>query len=520
VALPGFSLRRSSDGFIAICRGSAGAVVAGLAILLDFWHTGLWFSRMQVDPDLSRVAGPTQSYAHVLHDPFGFDGLQTGLRYPGAGRFMAHFTTKVWADYALGWMHVVLADPVRSLYFSLALTAVVVHIGFLVVGCGYLRAYQPMSAKSTIFAAIALSLFVQLASQRFYVGIIDHSMSYTFAYAIPLLVLAAFFLPVYRSLLHRDYVPSLIVSAALVLVAMYLAFSGPLVQPVVALIGVLLVGAQAIRRNRLLVHWRLLPGLVVLAILSAWGMYISQFNSESTTSVTIRTRYSLLRHGLFEVLVQPSSPWPLLLASLVFLYRFVSRSVPGTVRLGLRRHMLAGVGFSVAWLTLLPLGGYRNYRPFVLSSVTLLPVTLIAVYLLVLLLRLALPEGLSEINPVRGSASNRSKATGPPGEGTRGSSLGAVLAFGCPTIILVLLTAGKLTAAPANNACQRATFEQLHDESGLGTSFGESGAVLLIPRTCPILTETVGALDDPDYQQAITKLLVRWRIIAANQTLK
>jgi hypothetical protein len=501
-------------------KSPAGVALAGLVILVDLWHTGLWFSRMQVDPDLSRVAGPTQSYAHVLHDPFGFDGLQTGLRYPGAGRFMAHFTTKAWADHALGWMHVVFSDPVRSLYFSLALTAIVVHIGFLVVGCGYLRAYQPMTAKSTIFTAFGLSLFVQLASQRFYVGIIDHSMSYTFAYAIPLLALAAFFLPVYRSLLHRDYVPSLMVGAALVPAAMYLAFSGPLVQPVVALIGVLLVGAQAIRRNRLLVHWRLVPGLGVLAILSAWGMYVSQFNSESTTSVTIGTRYSLLRHGLFEVLVRPPSPWPLLLAALVFLYRFVSRSVAGTVRVGLRRHMLAGVGFSAAWLTLLPLGGYRNYRPFILSSVTLLPVTLIAVYLLVLLLRLALREALSEINAVRGSAPNRSKATGPLGEGSRGSSFGAVLAFGCPTIILVLLSIGKLTVAPANNACQRATFEQLHDESGLGTSLGESVVVLLIPRTCPILTETVDALDDPDYQQAITKLLVRWQVIAPNQTLK
>jgi hypothetical protein len=501
-------------------KSPAGVALAGLVILVDLWHTGLWFSRMQVDPDLSRVAGPTQSYAHVLHDPFGFDGLQTGLRYPGAGRFMAHFTTKVWADYALRWMHVVFADPVRSLYFSLALTAIVVHIGFLVVGCGYLRAYQPMTAKSTIFSAFGLSLFVQLASQRFYVGIIDHSMSYTFAYAIPLLVLAAFFLPVYRSLLHRDYAPSLIVSAAVVPAAMYLAFSGPLVQPVVALIGVLLVGAQGVGRNRLLVHWRLLPGLVVLAILSAWGMYISQFNSESTTSVTIRTRYSLLRHGLFEVLVRPLSPWPLLLAALVFLYRFVSRSVSDTVRLGLRRHMLVGVGFSAAWLTLLPLGGYRNYRPFILSSVTLLPVTLIAVYLLVLLLRLALSEALSEIKPDRGSVPHRPMAALQTGVGSRGSSFGAVLAFGCPTIILVLLTAGKLTAAPANNACQRATFEQLHDESGLGTSLGEPGAVLMIPRTCPILTETVGALDDPDYRQAITKLLKRWRIIASNQTLK
>jgi hypothetical protein len=492
-------------------KGPVGVALAGMAILADLWHTGLWFSRMQIDPDLSRVAGPTQSYAHVLHDPFGFDGLQTGLHYPGAGRFMAHITTKAWADHALGWMHVVVSDPVRSLYLALALTAVLVHLGFLVVGCGYLRAYQPMTPTSTIFSALGLSLFVQLASQRFYVGIIDHSMSYTFAYAIPLLALAAFFLPVYRSLLHRKYVPSRFASVVLAPVALYLAFSGPLVQPVVALIGVLLVGSQAIRRKWLLVHRRLVPGLVLLAILSAWGMYVSRFNSESATSVTVRTRYSLLRHGLFDVLIRPSSPWPLLLATLVFLYRFVSKSAPGPVRLRLRKHVLVGVGFSVAWLTLLPLGGYRNYRPFILSSVTLLPVTLIAIYLFVLLLRLALSKAILETEQGGRVAPDRAEVLSQIGSGPPGRSLWTFLAFGCPLMVLVLLAVGKLMPVPPNNACQRSTFERLRDETSV---------VVQIPRTCPILTETVGALDDPDYQQAITALLSRWHIIESNQVLK
>ena len=510
MALTGFSVWRFPDGLLAACRSSAGAAVAGVAVLLDLWRTGLWFSRTQIDPDLSRVAGPVQSYAHVLRDPFGFDGLQTGLRYPGAGRAMAHLTTKAWADDALGWMHTVVSDPVRSLYLGIAVTAVLVHIGYLVVGCGYLRAYQPMAKRSTVFCALGLSLFVQLASQRFYVGIIDHSMSYTFAYAIPLLTLAAFILPVYRSLLHRSYVPSLPVALALIPVAVYLAFSGPLVQPVVALIGLLLVGVQAMHRNRLLLHRRLLPGLVVLAVLSAWGMYISQFNSESTTSVTVATRYTLLRHGLFQVLVRPPSPWPLLLVALVLLYRFVSRSAEESVSVRLRLHLLVGSGFSVLWLTLLPLGGYRNYRPFILSSVTLLPVTLIAVYLFVLLLRLALRTGNAERMSAQGAALDRSEShVVPTSVDTRRSSRFTTL--GLSTIVVVFLGFGKLRAPPLNNACQRATFEQLRDEDG---------TVMPIPRTCPILTETVGALDDPDYQQAITKLLRRWRIIEGNQTLK
>lgn len=468
---------------------------------------------MQVDPDLSRVAGPVESYGHVLHDPFGFGGLQTGLRYPGAGRAMAHLTTKAWADHALGWVHVFVSDPVRALYLGLAITAVLVHLGFLVVGCKYLRAYQPMTPTATLCCALGLSLFVQLATQRFYVGIIDHSMSYTFAYAIPLLVLASFFLPVYRSLLHSDYIPSVRVAVTLVLASFYLAFSGPLVQPCVALLGVLLVVVQLTRRTRLLVHQRLLPGLGTLGVLSAWGMYLSQFNSESVTAVTVGTRYKLLRHGLFEVLIRPSSPWVLLLVAIGLLYRFGSRSAKPEIHRQLKVHLAFGLGFGALWLGLLPLGGYRNYRPFILSSVTLLPVTLIVVYLFVLLVRVSLSRSLDGLQTdqtgVVTSATRSERLHGPMS--ARSSRPVAILTFGVPVVVLSLLALHKFVSPPTNNACQRKVFEQLRSQSAPFVS---------IPRTCPILTETVGALDDPDYLQAITKLLRRWEILRATQTLK
>lgn len=91
------------------------------------------------------------------------------------------------------------------------------------------------------------------------------------------------------------------------------------------------------------------------------------------------------------------------------------------------------------------------------------------------------------------------------------STLVAILTFGVPVVVLSLLALHKFVSPPTNNACQRKVFEQLRSQSAPFVS---------IPRTCPILTETVGALDDPDYLQAITKLLRRWEILRATQTLK
>jgi hypothetical protein len=327
------------------------------------------------------------------------------------------------------------------------------------------------------------------------------------------LVLAAFFLPVYRSLLHRDYVPSVQVAVTLVLASVYLAFSGPLIQPCVALLGVLLVVVQLVRRNRLLVHRRLIPGLGSLGVLSAWGMYLSQFNSESVTAVTVGTRYKLLRHGLFEVLIRPSSPWLLLLLAIGLLFRFGIRPAKPEIRRVLKVHLGFSFSFGALWLGLLPLGGYRNYRPFILSSVTLLPVTLIAVYLFVLLVRVSLSGVFS------GSRTDQTGLVTPPMRSeslqgqmpVQGSRPLAILTFGVPVVVLSLLAFHKFVSPPMNNACQRTVFEQLH---------GQSAQLVSIPSTCPILTETVGALDDPDYLQAITNLLRRWEILDAGQTLK
>jgi hypothetical protein len=477
------------------------SLVAALAFLLDLALTGFTFFRIRLDGDLARVAGPVASYRTVLRDPWGFRAGQS-VRYPGSGRYMAHITTKAWADVGVPAVKLIVREPVRSLYVTLALTAVAIHLMFVVIGCAYLRLFRPMAVRQTLVSALGLSLFVQLGSFHKFFGILDFSITYTLAYAFPILALMGFLLPVYRSLLLPEDKPPVFAAVGMVAAATYLAFNGPLVQPIVVLVGLFLLVAQLQNRKRLIVHRRLLPGLGLLGLFSIWGMHIATFNSESEAPPSLGFRYRLLGRGLLELLVRSPSPWFVLLAGICLHYRFACRRLGPAELSRLRLHLLSGGCFSILWLALLPFGGFRSYRPLVLRYDTLLPVTLVAVYLFVLTLRLAVSG--AQLGEVSGSISVVKRSV-------RELPLLQKIWIAPALLLGLMLASGKDPGQPLPNTCERRALESLRD--GLGEQLGVS-------RLCTVGTWTVEALDDPDYQQALTRLLRRWKIIEPNQILK
>jgi hypothetical protein len=118
------------------------SLVAGIALLLDLALTGLLFFRIRLDGDLARVAGPVASYRTVLRDPWGLRAGES-VRYPGAGRYMAHVTTKLWADVAVPALKVIVREPVRSLYVTLAITAVAIHLLFVELAVPISGSFEP-----------------------------------------------------------------------------------------------------------------------------------------------------------------------------------------------------------------------------------------------------------------------------------------------------------------------------------------------------------------------------------------
>jgi hypothetical protein len=120
-----------------------------------------------------------------------------------------------------------------------------------------------------------------------------------------------------------------------------------------------------------------LPKLVLFLFFSAlslYSLYLGRYNAENLwASLPLDERYARLPLGVFYQLTGKLG-FPLLLAMLLLNAWLIRRMVPTT--LGRRvQHTLKWLGlFSLVFILLLPMGGYRAYREYIIRRDTILPI--------------------------------------------------------------------------------------------------------------------------------------------------
>jgi hypothetical protein len=351
-------------------------------VVLDWVYTFWQHYHLPLDGDLTAVVLPAPWYAQVLQDPFGWAVLTKHESYSATNRFFAHATT------VLYWKTVprvlqLLVDPISSLYVAAALFATVTQAGLTLVLASYVRLASGSGRRSLWVVAALLGPFFQTASRLYeQFGITDHAVTYTFAYAWPLLLVLVLFWPFFRAACAGQPL-RLPLWRALLLVALMVvvAFNGPLAAAAVAivLLGVGLRWAWAWRRPSQQAVWlsgQALGLLTVLGLLTLYSLYLGRYNSENVRTHSLAELYHLLPVGLGK-LVTMQVGLPLLLALLLTNSVLVRRTVLATPGRGWTLRLLSWVAGAVAvYLLLLPLGGYRTYRPYLLRYDTFLPVML------------------------------------------------------------------------------------------------------------------------------------------------
>jgi hypothetical protein len=117
------------------------------------------------------------------------------------------------------------------------------------------------------------------------------------------------------------------------------------------------------------------------SVLSLWSLYVGSFNSESDSPaiIPLAERYPALLRGLASISTLKLG-FPLLLLGILG-NRFLVKKFASPDD---KAHISAVgkwlVVFIVAYLLLLPLGGYRSYRSLIVRHDTILPVTLCLVF--------------------------------------------------------------------------------------------------------------------------------------------
>ncbi len=359
-----------------------------LFLLSDVAYSFYQHSQTYLDGDIANIVMPSPSYNKVLTDPFGVTAMK-GEMYPGPNRYFAHAGMSAYFK-TVPFLFQYIDTPINSVYWAAALIKIFIQVLIISLLAGYISDKNSNKNAFIIAAALITPLF-QTTGYNLYMGIIDRSITYNFFYALPLGLLLLYFLPFYKEKYSDNSIFSWMMNFALLLFMVFLSFNGPLIQAVILILcpAILLYKAYnvfKIQENVLflkriwlsiiLIPKQLLFFFIVFCLLSLYSVYLGTFNSENLTHIIpLAERYARLPLGLFNMLTQRIG-FALFVAVFILniLIIFKLKKVQESQNLLYIFKWIAY--FSLAYLLLLPLGGYRNYRPNIVRYDTFMPILL------------------------------------------------------------------------------------------------------------------------------------------------
>ena len=365
-----------------------GHYVLLLLLLADLAYSGWQYFNLPLDGDLAAIVWPSPAYSRVLADPLGLQVLLHQDVYAAPNRFFAHkFLYEYFRRIPLLLQFV--TSPINSVYAACALLKTGMQALIVYALAVYATNQRSILNKHFLLAAVLITPLFQTAGYGGQMGMVDISITYAAFYALPVGLLLLFFLPFFREAFYGARPPGALRHAGLLALAAGLALNGP-VAPATALVvclGTLLVrGWRAYRRHparpRPTRAWRALRALPLgwlvpfggFSALCLYSLFIGLNNAENSwVSLPLAERYGRLPLGVYYQLTSKLGFPLLVLAGLANAY-LIRRQGPDAAG----RRILAvlkwlGI-FALVFVLLLPLGGYRSYREYIIRRDSILPI--------------------------------------------------------------------------------------------------------------------------------------------------
>jgi hypothetical protein len=334
---------------------------------------------MPLDGDLIPIIYPNDHYAKVLENPFGAPVFLEGEYYAAPNRFFVHWTMyHTFREFPLLLQH--FFRPIDSVYASVAISKLLIQLFLLGLFILYSGMGKKVSSQNWIIGGfLTLPLFQNSGYYFNGMGIIDQSVTYTFFYALPLCV---FLLYAYPFFFQKNWRWNWFKGTLWGLLSIILPLSGTLI-PGIVLVGTVVLGFKSIaylklRRKRIdfyaIKKFCKNPQFVlgaVIVLMSIYSLYIGRSNIEGfSAELSVLERYRKMPEGMVELLFQKPG-YPLFLLVLV-VNAYLMYKLPGGQ---IYFKILKWFGlFAILYILLLPLGGYRDYRPLIIRRDTFMPV--------------------------------------------------------------------------------------------------------------------------------------------------
>lgn len=377
---------KNKDLFKNLAKNNLFLIFIGIFILSDFTFSFFQYYNTPLQGDLAGHVLPDKLIQPVFDDPFGFQLLKTGEPHSNPNRFFAHWAVAMYFQHFPLWLQN-FTNPINSVYLASAIAKLVIQVLFIYILAFFISGSKNPAKKNFLIAAVIIVPLFQAYGYWSRMGIVDKSIVYTFFYALPLVLLMLFFLPVFNRLknhreiktVHYFYMVPLIV---------ILPLSGPLMPAVILIVSFFILLNfifRAEKRNLLPILKSVPKSFYILLIpINLWSLYslfLGFYNTNySGEMISLAERYSRLPEGIFSQLFH-SLGFPLMLIFIGINTWYIKRINNYEGNKLIRILIWIGI-FALLYVLLLPFGGYRPYRARIIRYDTFMPVTVALIWYL------------------------------------------------------------------------------------------------------------------------------------------
>ncbi len=363
--------------------------------LVDLGYSFKQYCNYPTDGDMPSHLVPEDCFQKVLDSPLGFDVVASEEKYPDPNRFFMHYPYYLTMNFLPTYLAKFMA-PVKAIYVAMGAIKIIVHLVLLLLMGIYINAGLKLKKLTFWISLLAVSAFFQAnAHSTLRIGIIDPSITYTFAYGFQMIFVLLYFMPLVMKYYFKRSVPIFDRLKWLWLpLALMINLGSPLTPGIVLVIALLYLIYHTVKiirsRNRSLINYfRRIPSDIYFYLLPAglfalYSLYIGTYNTNTmlyADQMTLSEAYQLLPYGIVNQFIW-NPAYLCLIILLISAYITLGKNEhPSVVRF--RRLFFWSVMFAAIYIILLPLGGYKPYRPYTLRYDSILPITLILIMLFI-----------------------------------------------------------------------------------------------------------------------------------------
>jgi hypothetical protein len=375
---------KNKDIFKSLTKNRWLLIFAGIFLISDFTFSFIQYYNTPLSGDLAGHVLPDKAIQPVFDDPFGFQLLKTGEPHSNPNRFFAHWAVACYFQNIPLWLQKI-TSPINSVYLASALAKLVIQLLFVYILAFFISGDKNPAKKNFLVAAVIIAPLFQAYGYWSRMGIVDKSIVYTFFYALPLVMLMLFFLPVFNRLMHRRIIKPVhyFYMAPLIVI---LPLSGPLMPAVILIVSFLIFLNLFIRseKRNLVAFLKSVPNsfyilLIPINLWSLYSLFLGFYNlNYSGEMISLAERFSRLPEGILSQLFH-SLGFPLMLLFIGINSWHIKRinNHEGKKLI----HILIWIGiFTLLYIILLPFGGFRPYRPRIIRYDTIMPVTVAVIW--------------------------------------------------------------------------------------------------------------------------------------------